>query len=140
MRRMFTMKVQDISKDTTEMAKTCQVQFTAISLTKLAKVFTPITPFHSLTPFRKARLLFPTRLVVIINTWGSIAITQEEFGNPLLLLLTQLIKSSMVTIINRATSEMTLHSTTQREIVTVLHIIEKVLDSPSPSVFSGIDY
>ena len=140
MRRMFTVKVRNIGKDTTEMGKACQVQFTAISLTKRAKVFTPITPFHSLTPFRKARLLFPARLVVIINTWGSIAITLEEFVNPLLFVLTQFIKSSMVTIINKATSEMTLHSTTQREIITVLHIIEKVQESPSPSVFSSIDY
>ena len=34
MRRMLAMEIRDICKDTTEMGKTCQVQLTAIPLTK----------------------------------------------------------------------------------------------------------
>ena len=37
MRRMFTMEVRNIGKDTTEMGKACQVQLTAIPLTEKAE-------------------------------------------------------------------------------------------------------
>ena len=75
----------------------------------LTNVLTPITLVHSLVLSEDTLLIFPARLVVIVNTRGSIAIMKEKLVNPLLLFLTQFINPPMVTIIDKATSEMGFH-------------------------------
>ena len=75
----------------------------------LTNVLTPITPLYSLVLSEDTLLIFPARLVVIVNTRGSIAIMKEKLVNPLLLFLTQFINPPMVTIIDKATSEMGFH-------------------------------
>ena len=75
----------------------------------LTNVLTPITPLHSLVLAEDTLLIFPARLVVIVNTRDCIAIMKEKLINPLLLFLTQFINPSMVTIIDKTTSEMGFH-------------------------------
>ena len=75
----------------------------------LTNVLTPITLVHSLVLSEDTLLIFPARLVVIVNARDCIAIMKEKLINPLLLFLTQFINPSMVTIVDKATSEMGFH-------------------------------
>ena len=75
----------------------------------LTNVLTLITPLYSLVLSEDTLLIFPARQVVIVNTRGSITIMKEKLVNPLLLFLTQFINPPMVTIVDKATSEMGFH-------------------------------